>query len=251
MNRILFLLMIIHAFIIGTKGYGQTYFLRHLPNEGVRINGVPIHNNKDAQRSYSNLDIIEVSDAVYCEILKEGVDGDLHYVSRCCTKKGKKMEDVFNFVQRFHIKLKHKRNKEPYIQTEVTTKAITTVRDLYQYFGFRPKPSDAFFEQIDKLKELKVPDEDVLIELRDNCLFFMNQGEKLYVVAYISDGKQEVKRLPLTRIDKGQEKKLGAIEKNQKEVFVFYCGDRDEYWDCLDIRSTKPFKCCRKNLKNK
>ena len=246
MNRILFIMVFFNAIIIGIKGYGQTYTLDFLPNEGVRINGVPIH--RDTQKTYNNSDIIEVSDAVYCEVSREGVDGDSRYVSSCCTKKGKKMKDIFNLGQTIHIQFNHKKNKEPYVQIEVTTKANTTVRDIYQYFGFRPEPSDAFFEQFDKLDDLFKPDTNAVLELRDDCLYFKNQGEKVYVVAYVLDGEQEIKRLPLTRIDKGQEKKLGKIEKYQKEAFVFYCGDRDEYWDCLDIRSAKPFKCCRKYL---
>lgn len=233
-------LLCIAMILLGKVGIAQ-YKLDSFSNEGVRIDGKPIHPGEQKD-SYPPQTVIEIRGQQYqCKVLAD--DGDPAWLSYCCTKNGKiTIKQAFSGKTKKHFSDRnyHEEDRKP-IDPRVSRLKGDDKSDqfnFYEYLGKQPTQSGA--HKFDTIKEMFETTEQleslgVSIRVEGTHLIAENHNrDVLYFVTYIPFGEDRIERLNLVGVPKGEKEELGIYKMGQKKyAYVFWCEKWDERWDCL------------------
>lgn len=238
------LLLCIIVLLLGKVGVAQ-YTLSSFSNEGIRIDGKPIHPGEQ-KTSYPPQTVVEIRGQQYqCKILAK--DGDPAWLSYCCNKRGiKTIKDAFSRKSKKHFAdtTYHEKDGKP-IDPRVSPLKGDDKADknklrwlFYKYLGDCPTQSGA--REYDTIKGVFVTAEKldsigVSFHLKETRLIVENKGEKtLFFVPYLAFGENKIKRLNLEGAPKDKMEEWGIDIKGKKYAYVFWCTKWNEKWDCLD-----------------
>lgn len=243
-------LLCISMILLGKVGVAQ-YKLDSFSNEGIRIDGKPIHPGEQKD-SYPPKTVIEIKGQQYqCKVLAD--DGDPAWLSYCCTKKGQiTLKQAFSGKTKRHFSDKnyHEEDRRPIVSrvSKLKSDGKSDQFSFYEYLGQQPTQSGT--QKFDTIKGLfetpeKLDSLGVSIRVEGSRLIAENRDRNvLYFVTYIPFGEDRIERLDLVGVPKGKMEELGIYKKGQKKyAYVFWCEKWDERWDCLDEDKDAFIKC--------
>lgn len=250
-KKIVFIIII--TILSSANLLGQKYRLSYIPNEGVRINGKAIHPGGENNQSYTYDDIIEIAEWIDCFVFPIDSEEDGEWVSACCCERdGIKIGEVFSSRKSLHRYRKHKKiegKRKPLTQQTVLFKGGEKQKEFYACLGNRPTRNDlARFDAVNGIYETTSSLE--LSIINDTLFGINNSNHEWYVVTYITQGEQDIVRLPTMAVIEpgGAKGMICKVNRFYHDALVFFCEEKNERWDCLDYQKTIK---CKKVVLNK